>query len=208
MTNNGRILKSHQLANHEIVLLGRPGEGASPQTRTSSGVSETPVEDALLFTASEVEDLCEKARASGAADAAASLEPALGRVALALEEFSHDAAAATHETNREHSHAIIDSAMHVARWVVGRELSDPAAVLDLVAHALDEPISAIRCKLSVHAELVPLLYDLAPDSVEVVADYALEIGEFRVERDGPEVALRLDTALERARTALSKAEPT
>ncbi len=203
MTSNGRILKSHQLSNHEIVLLGQPGEPARPRT-ASSAVSDKPVEEALLFTAPEVEDLCEKARASGAADAAATLEPALNRVALALEIFTHGHTEATAESDQIQADSIISTAMHVARWVLGRELSDPAAILDLVTRALDEPVTSTPCKLRVHPELVPMLYEIAPNGVDVVADRALDMGEFRVERDGPEVALRLDTALERARDALTE----
>lgn len=202
MTSNGRILKSHQLSNHEIVLLGQPGE-SNRRRPASSAASDNPVEEALLFTASEVEDLCEKARASGAADAAATLEPALNRVAVALEVFTHGHVEASAEHDKVQAESIISTAMHVARWVLGRELSDPAAVLELVSRALDGPVTSSPCKLRVHPELVPMLYEIAPEGVDVIADRLLEMGEFRVERDGPEVALRLDTALERARAALT-----
>ncbi len=203
MTSNGRILKSHQLASHEIVLLGQPGEREAASTPHSSAAPENPVEEALLFTASEVEDLCEKARASGAADAAVTLEPALQRVAVALEGFSHAQSEVSSEGDRAQADAVVATAMEVARWVLGRELSDPTAVLDLVTRALDAPSTSITCRLHVHPELVPMLYGIAPETLEVVADRSLEMGEFRVEREGPEVALRLDTALDRARTALS-----
>ncbi len=203
MTSNGRILKSHQLSSHEIVLLGQPGDRNHSATPHSSAASENPVEEALLFTASEVEDLCEKARASGAADAAVTLEPALQRVAVALEEFAHAQTEVSAEGDRAEADAVVATAMEVARWVIGRELSDPTAVLDLVTRALDAPATSVVCRLHVHPELVPLLYGVAPETLEVVADHSLEMGEFRVEREGPEVALRLDTALDRARSALT-----
>lgn len=204
MTSNGRILKSHQLSNHEIVLLGQPGEPRVLATPISSAALHNPVEEALLFTASEVEDLCDKARASGAADAAATLEPALNNVADALETFSHDQVVATEAGDRAQANSLVETALDVARWVLGRELADPSAILDLVTRALDEPLSSTSCKLYVHPELVPMLYEVAPEPVEIVADQSLDVGEFRVERDGPEVALRLDTALDRARSALAE----
>ncbi len=204
MTSNGRILKSHQLSNHEIVLLGQPGEPPTSLAPISSATPHNPVEEALLFTASEVEDLCEKARASGAADAAATLEPALKNVADALETFSHGQAAASAAGDRAQADSVVETALDVARWVLGRELTDPSALLDLVTRALDEPVSSASCKLYVHPELVPMLYEVAPEPVEIVADRSLDVGEFRVERDGPDVALRLDTALDRARYALAQ----
>ena len=39
-----------------------------------------------------------------------------------------------------------------------------------------------------------------------VADQTLELGEFRVEHDGPEVAFRFETTLERAKSVLASQE--
>lgn len=202
MTSNGRILKSNQLDNHEIVLLSKQGSHDPTGVRVGPPSPADPVEEALLFTASEVEDLCEKARASGAADAVLALEPALADVATALGAFAHEREVALGQAQQGAVESVIDTAMSVARWVLGRELSEPSALLELVARALNEPLSARVCKLRVHPDLVAMLYEIAPDRVELLADQSLELGEFRVEHDGPEVALRFDTTLGRATEAL------
>lgn len=204
MTNSGRILKSNQLENHEIVLLG---SAAAPVAPTTTGPSpEDPVEEALLFTASEVEDLCEKARASGAADAAASLGPAIERLVGTLGQFAHDEELAAARLQQDHAKAVVDTAATIARWVLGRELREPNALLEVVSRALNEPVGASPCRLRIHPDLVALLYEIAPESVELQPDHELEIGEFRVERDGPEVALQFDATLDRATELLVEGE--
>lgn len=197
MTSNGRILKSNQLENHEIVLLGR-----APAPEPNNAMTDGEVEEALLFTASEVEDLCEKARASGAADAAATLGPAIEQMASAMATFVHDHEIATAREQQLHSHAVIDTAASIARWVLGRELSEPNALLDVIARAMNEPVGSRPCKIRVHGDLVPLLYDITPPGVELLTDQALELGEFRIEHEGPEIALRFETTLARAKDAL------
>lgn len=201
MTSSGRILKSNQLENHEIVLLGNPAVAIDRVVAPDRPAAA--LDEPLLFTASEVEDLCEKARASGAADAATTLRPALDMVADALTSFAHDHEIATTQAHRGNADAVLETATAVARWVLGREMSEPNALLDVVQRALNEPLAARTCTLCVHPEMVPLLYEIAPDSVEVAADHTLELGEFRVEHDGPEVAFRFDTTLERVKSALS-----
>lgn len=196
MTNSGRILKSNQLENHEIVVIGN---GSSNPATSSTGQDPlAPVEEALLFTASEVEDLCAKARASGAADAAVTLEPAIGQLVSAMTSFAHDREIALQHASEGSARAVVDTAISITRWVLGRELSEPNALLELVSRALDEPLTTRPCVLHVHPELISLIYDASPDNVELVPDQTLELGEFRVVSDGPEVALDFETTFARA----------
>lgn len=203
MTNNGRILKSNQLESHEIVVLGRT---TAPQTGARDAAVDRPhdqVEEALLFTATEVEDLCAKARASGAADASIALEPALQQLISTMSSFAHDHEVALQQASDGSSRAVVDTAISVARWVLGRELSEPSALLELVARALNEPLTSRPCKLRVHPDLISLIYEEAPETVELLPDGTLELGEFRVVSDGPEVAFHFDTLFERAGAALT-----
>lgn len=206
--SNGRVLKSHELQGHDIVLVNERAESSASIRRDSAASFVTPPseEEILLFTAEEVEDLCEKARASGAAQAAATLEPALVQVAQAMETFAHDQSEAMHWVRGATAQAIVDMSTTVTRWVLGRELSDPTALLELVSRALADRSSTVESTLRVHPDLVPLVFEVAPDNLHIVGDAKLEHGEFRVESDGPHVAFRFDTALDRAQLALDEGE--
>ena len=215
MMSKRRVVKSHEVDDHDVVALrdhptanGSTSEynrqGGQPVVAGSDGVEM--VEEALLFTASEVEDLCEKARASGAADAAAVLEPSLHKIAESLEVFTMcdtEAAAAAHRVDAE---TIASTAIDVARWILRRELNDPKAVLDLVEHATEASTSAAVSTIRVHPDLATVLSEISPDTVEVLADRTLDVGEFRSESDGPEISLRFDIALNRAHEMLKTSE--
>lgn len=205
--SSGRVLKSNQLDDHEIVVLHDQQESSSvdePKSAVPVTAPTTEVDEALLFTASEVEDLCAKARASGAADAAASLEPALAQVAAAMETFVHQQHAAQDESRRAQTREIVDTSMSVAKWVLGRELGDPAVLLELVDRALGDRSSDATSTVRVHPDLVPLLFEIAPDHLDVRGDRGLQLGEFLVDSGGPDIAFRFDTALDRASAALEQ----
>ena len=219
MKSKRRVLKSHEVGDHDVVSLHDHPTGAGSATNRSSqggraavvdrsdGV-EIVVEEALLFTTSEVEDLCEKARASGAADAAAVLEPSLHKIAEALEVFTMcdtDAAAAAHRTDAE---TIVSTAIDVARWILRRELSDPKAVLDLVELATEASTTGALSTIRVHPDLATVLSEISPETVEVLADRTLDVGEFRSKSDGPDISLRFDVALNRAHDMLTTGEET
>lgn len=218
MRSKRRVLKSHEVDDHDVVSLHDHPTGAGSVTNRSSHGGRAAdvngsdgvevIEEPLLFTASEVEDLCEKARASGTADGAAVLEPSLHKIAEALEVFTMcdtDAAAAAHRTDSE---TIASTAIDVARWILRRELNDPKAVLDLVQLATEASTSAAVSTIRVHPDLATVLSEISPESIEVLADRTLDVGEFRSESNGPDISLRFDIALNRAHDMLTTREAT
>ena len=221
MRSKRRVLKSHEVDDHDVVALRHhptgystipprsPGDGQAGFDADYEGSNDVEiVEEALLFTASEVEDLCEKARTSGAADAAAVLEPSLHKIAESLEVFTMcdtDAAAIAHRADAE---TIASTAIEVARWILRRELNDPKAVLDLVEHATEASTTGTVSTIRVHPDLATVLAEISPETVEVLADRTLDVGEFRSQSDGPEISLRFDVALNRAHEVLKTSEAT
>lgn len=202
MMSSGRVLKSSETAGHDIVTLPHRDPNGGAATRNSIDANPAMVDDALLFTAAEVEDLCEKARGSGAADAGTVLEPALHRIAAALEEFGARDLDVASTAQRSDAGMIVETALTVARWILGRELADPQALADLVENAMDQPLTSAPSTLFVHPDLAVVLGEIAPANVEVVADKGIAIGEFRSTSSGPDVSFRFDVALGRAQNAL------
>lgn len=203
MMSSGRVLKSHEVQGHDIVSLRDNGQEPSEATTGRNiSVAEETVDEALLFTASEVEDLCEKSRIQGASDAGSVLEPALHQIADALEEFMSRDAELAAIAQRSDADAIITIGIDVAKWILGRELSEPHAVLALVERALDQSLTSSASTLIVHPDLATVLGEIAPATVEVLADRDVEIGEFRSRSAGPEISFRFDVALGRAHDAL------
>jgi len=116
-----------------------------------------------------------------------------------------DAAAAAHRTDAE---TIASTAIDIARWILRRELKDPKAVLDLVQLATEASTTAAVSTIRVHPDLATVLSEISPETVEVLADRTLDVGEFRSESDGPDISLRFDIALNRAHEMLTTREAT
>jgi flagellar biosynthesis/type III secretory pathway protein FliH len=197
-TSSRRVLKSGDVDDAQIVALA----AAALETPEQVPVPTEP----LLFTASETEALCETARQAGAADAAAEIESLLQRMTERLEQLT---AAEQEQETRGHAadaETIADTALSVCRWVLGHELRHPKQILDLVDAALTSEEVTGESQLRLHPDSVEDVAAIAPANLTVVADPNLPRGEFLIRTDGPDIALRFELALERARAALLSEE--
>lgn len=192
MTSNRRVLKSGDVTAAAVI-------------EVDPVHSKTP-DEPLLFTASETEALCETARQSGADEAMAGLGSVLESISTTLEALAAQSVERQALALRADSAVLVDNAIAIATWVLGRELRDPASVADLVEQALVENDRPQAQRIRVAPDLADELGALLPD-VAVISDTDVAIGSFLIETDGPDIGLQLESALERARTALLEHDP-
>ena len=186
-SNHIRILKAGDVAHHAVVTLPRP----TPNPTDDDGGPEIIVEP----TGPEP-----------VAPTTSTLEPALRRLADGLSGLALTEADVRSAAMRSDAEEIVDTALAVARWILHRELEDPATVLDLARRALAGVGDPRAVKLRVHPDLIDPVSELAPEDLALVADDGVAPGEFVVETDGPDVSLRFDRALDEARRALTEGE--
>lgn len=197
-TSSRRVLKSADVDDAQIVAL------AAAALETPEAVP-APAEP-LLFTASETEALCETARQAGAADAVAEVESLLQRMTERLEQLTAAEQQREVSGHTADAEAIADTALSICRWVLGHELQHPKQILDLVDAALTSAEVTGDSQLRLHPDAVDDVARIAPANLTVVADSTLPRGEFMLRTNGPDIALRFELALERARTALLSEE--
>lgn len=193
-SNRIRILKAQDVAHHAIVTLPRPASPGVPQ-------EDAPVESRRVGDG-EIEILVEQARAEGAASAASALEPALRRLEVGLAGIAQQDAEARALAIRLDSEEIVETALAVTRWILDGELRDPEALLALARRARAGVGDPDATRIRVHPQLIDPVSELAPVELAIVGDEDLAPGEFVVETTGPDVAMRFDRALDRARQAL------
>lgn len=187
MTSSRRVLKSGDVAAAAVIDI--------------DPIQATPPTEPLLFTATETEALCETARQSGADEAMAGIGQILESISTTLEALTAQSPERQAHALRADSAVLVDTAVAIAEWVLGRELREPAAVADLVDQALVEHDVPQAQRIRVAPDLAEELGALLP-GVDVVGDSDVAIGSFLIQTDGPDIGLQVGAALERARSAL------
>ena len=106
----------------------------------------------------------------------------------------------------EETEVVLATALEVARWIVGRELSSSPELLgERIEAALADLLPTGRLTLFVSPSQVDAINEWLADTArdaDVVADRTVSPGEARLEAGDASADLTFDTALARAREAL------
>ena len=188
-----RVLKAADIGQNAIVSV-------SPTRVRSERISDG--DGPAIFTAADVEQLCAEARSVGAAEAAVALEAPLQRIAAGLTDLSSQDAEVQSTARRADAEAVAEAAIDVARWIIGCELADEQIVLNLVDRALSASGNDQVSRVLVHPDLADVLAEIAPDDLNVIGDTNIVAGEFTIVTDGPDISLRIESALATARAEL------